>query len=577
MVVMSASLTLLAQNITVSPATLTFANEVVGGTSAAKLVTVTNKGTAAQAVVIAPSASFTETDTCGGNIAAAASCKVSVYFTPAAVGKITGTLNINNKAASLLASVTLGGTGIAQTTVTPATLAFGNQSVDVTSSPKTITFKNNQAVALKISSIAVSGGTAPGDYQTGGNCPIAPSTLAAGQSCNITLTLTPSSAGSRPATLTITHNAPTSPQTVSLTGTGVQPVTLSLSSLAFGTALAGTTTASRSVTLTNQENTKLTFSSITATGDFAIASNTCGGSIAAGATCRVGVTFSATATGARTGTLTFTDNASNSPQVIALSGTGSSPVTVAPASLTFSSRNVGSTSAASVVTLTNHLTTSLSISGVVATGDFAVASNTCGSSVGAGSKCTIGVTFTPTVVGARTGTLTISYSAFGNPSVVNLKGTGNVTGLKTITVTPSNPSIAAGATQQFSATGQFGNGSTANLTNSVTWSSATSSVASISATGLATASESGQSVIKAASGSINGSSTLTVTGGTTYTIGGTIAGLIGSGLVLQNNGGNNLTVAASATSFTFSAPVASGGSYSVTVLTQPSVRRKVAW
>ena len=56
----------------------------------------------------------------------------------------------------------------------------------------------------------------------------------------------------------------------------------------------------------------------------------------------------------------------------------------------------------------------------------------------------------------------------------------------------------------------------------------------------------------------------------TYTIGGTIAGLTGSGLVLQDNAGDNLTVAASATTFVFATSIKVGGAYSVTVLTQPS-------
>src|ERR1700722_318992 len=59
-------------------------------------------------------------------------------------------------------------------------------------------------------------------------------------------------------------------------------------------------------------------------------------------------------------------------------------------------------------------------------------------------------------------------------------------------------------------------------------------------------------------------------GPVTYTIGGTIAGLSGSGLVLQDNGGNNLSVSAGATSFTFTTAIASGGAYSVKVLSQPS-------
>ncbi len=55
----------------------------------------------------------------------------------------------------------------------------------------------------------------------------------------------------------------------------------------------------------------------------------------------------------------------------------------------------------------------------------------------------------------------------------------------------------------------------------------------------------------------------------TYTIGGTVSGLAGSGLVLQDNGGNNLAVTANG-SFTFSTPVATGSAYAVTVLTQPN-------
>jgi hypothetical protein len=570
LVLIGASFSLFAQDITVSPVTLTFASQAIGSTSAAKNVTVSNKGTSSQAVVFAPSAAFSETDNCNGNIAAGASCKVSVYFSPTLLGNISGVLNINDPSNNLLASVTLTGTGVAQTTLTPATLAFGNQEVDVASAAKTATFKNNEPGPLTISSITISGGTAPGDYAMSGNCPLSPDTLGAGKSCSITVTLTPSATGSRTATLTVIHSAPTSPQTVSLTGAGVEPVTLSASSLPFGTVLEGNTSAAKLVTLTNNEKTALTFTSIATTGDFAIASNTCGTSVAAGAACKVGVTFSPTATGALTGTLTFSDSAPTSPQIVSLTGSGSPPVTISPVSLTFVSRIVGTTSPPSTVTLTNHLATSLTMSTIVANGDFAVASNTCGSSVGAGLKCTVGVTFTPTELGTRTGALTINYDAFGSPTVLNLKGTGNVTGLKSITVTPTNPSIAVGATQQFVATGQFSNGSTENLTDAVTWSSSIPGVASISATGLASALGAGQTVIKAASGTINGSTTLTVTSSVTYTIGGTISGLSGSGLVLQNNGGNNLSVAAGATSFTFSTPIPAGSTYNVTVLTQPS-------
>ena len=569
LVVMSASLCLFAQDVTATPGSLAFAPEVVGFTSAAKTVTITNAAPSPQPVVIVAGTGFTETDTCGGNIAANSSCKMSVSFAPTTVGMISGTVNVNDNTDYTLASVAVSGTGETPTTLTPATLAFGSQAVGTTSAAKTATLKNNQPAALTISSITISGGPAPGDYASGGTCPTS-GTLAAGKTCTITVTLTPSSAGSRPATLTVTDSASTSPQTVALTGTGVVPVTLSPATLSFGTAYEGNVTAAKSVTLTNSQKTALDFSSIATSGDFSISSNACGSSVGAGQKCIVGVTFSPTATGARTGALTFTDSASTSPQSISLSGTGSAPLTVAPTSLKFASRGVGATSAADTVTITNHLTTTMSFSSITASGDFAVVNNNCASGVAAGQKCTLGVTFTPSIVGAESGTLTINYDSVGSPITMSLTGTGSVSGLSSITVMPVNPTIAKGTNQQFTATGHFTNGSSADLTNTVVWSSATQSVATISSTGLANGAGGGSSTITATSGSIKGTTTLTVTAGPTYTIGGTISGYAGSGLVLQDNGSNNLTVNSGATGFTFSTPIAGGGTYNVTVLTEPS-------
>lgn len=233
--------------------------------------------------------------------------------------------------------------------------------------------------------------------------------------------------------------------------------------------------------------------------------------LAAGAACNITVTFAPTALGNRIATLTVASNSSSSPQSVALSGTGSVPVTVSPTSLTFASKLVGTTSAPKTIALTNHLNTALAVSSVAASGDFAVVSNGCGSSVGAGSQCTIGVTFTPSSVGLRSGELTINYGAFGSPAQLALSGTGNDTGLTSIAVTPANPSIAAGLTQQFAATGHFKNGSTENLTAFVAWSSSKPSVATITSGGMATGVTAGTSSIVATLGTVTGSTTLTVT------------------------------------------------------------------
>ena len=560
----------LSATITATPATLGFGNVATGNTSAKKTVTVKNTGTSAQPVVIVATQYFTESDTCAGSVAAGKTCTMTVTFAPTVLGAQSGSVTVSDTSNNVLASVTVTGTGVVPTTLSATSMTFGSQAVGTTSAAKTATFKNAQTVALTISSIAISGGTAPEDYTWGGTCPITPNTLAAGATCSITVTFTPSASGSRTGTLTVTHSATTSPQSISLAGTGTLPVTVTPTSETFGTVVAGNTSGVKLVTLTNnQKTTALTFTNIATSANFAIASNTCGSSIAAGAKCEVGVTFSPTVTGLATGTLTFTDSAAGSPQTVTLSGTGSVTISLSPTSETFATQAVGTTSAAKTVTLTNHLASSLSVSSVTASGDFAVSSNACSPSVGAGLKCTIGVTFKPTQSGTRTGTLTINYGGPGSPALVNLTGTGKGGTTYTIGGTISgltgsglvlqnnggnNLLVASGATS-FTFSTAVAAGSTYSVTVLTQPSSPTEACTVTNGSGTANANVTNVQVSCST---------------TTYTIGGTISGLTGSGLVLQNNGGNNLTVASGATSFTFSSAVAAGSTYNVTVLTQPS-------
>src|SRR5262249_34977236 len=114
------------------------------------------------------------------------------------------------------------------------------------------------------------------------------------------------------------------PHTASLSGTGAAAVPvagLSPTSLTFGSQTVGTTSAAQGLTLSNTGTAALAISGIATSGDFA-QTNNCGTSLAAGANCTINVTFTPTATGARTGTLSVTDNAAGSPQTASLSGTG---------------------------------------------------------------------------------------------------------------------------------------------------------------------------------------------------------------------------------------------------------------
>jgi hypothetical protein len=198
------------------------------------------------------------------------------------------------------------------------------------------------------------------------------------------------------------------------------------SSLTFGSTTVNTTSAAQSVTVQNTGTAAASVSSIATSGDYA-QTNTCGSSIAAGASCTVSVTFHPTTTGTRTGSLTITSNATNSPSTVSLTGTGASAssatLSTNPSSLTFGSTNVGSTSAAQSVTVQNTGSAAASVSSIAASGDYAQ-TNTCGSSIAAGASCTVNVTFHPTASGTRTGTLTITSNATSSPNTVSLTGTG---------------------------------------------------------------------------------------------------------------------------------------------------------
>jgi len=115
----------------------------------------------------------------------------------------------------------------------------------------------------------------------------------------------------------------------------------------------------------------------------------------------------------------------SSPDVFVAQLTGLAlPVpSFSPASIDFGSLNVGATSPASTVTLSNLGDATLNITSIVAGGDFAESDN-CNGSVGAGANCAISVTFAPTAAGLRSGTLTITDNAGGSPQMVSLSGVG---------------------------------------------------------------------------------------------------------------------------------------------------------
>ncbi len=247
-----------------------------------------------------------------------------------------------------------------------------------------------------------------------------------------TLTLAASSSattGTVTVTITGESGSLTNTTTISLTvnaSAGSPVVTLSPTSLTFASIVLGATSAPKTVTLSNTGTATLNIGSITTSGDFAQVTSPkpCGSTLAAGANCKIKVTFTPTQTGTRTGNITITDNASNSPQMVPLSGTGAPQATLTPATATYTTRTVGTTSPAKVFTLANKQSVALNSIAISTSGDFSVSTTTCTTSLAAKSNCKISVTFTPAATGTRTGTLKVADSATNSPQTSSLTGTG---------------------------------------------------------------------------------------------------------------------------------------------------------
>lgn len=369
---------------------------------------------------------------------------ITAIYVPGACGFVTSTSN--TVAQSVMAPLKVTPYGI----VFPASV-FGNTG---TTTPARIeTALNQSAVAVNIGTITAAttgvSGPSPNFQIVSDTCsePANPP-LAPNASCTFGVTFTATALGNFVGTVSVPSDALNGTQTVTLSGTGTAPLINLSPGLTFpGSQVGQTSAATGSATLTNPNSVGLTVYTITTSGDFGttpVGTNPCnltGSTIlaptgSAGSSCTVGVTFTPTAQGTRTGSVNITSNASNAPQppaapgMIALKGTGTlSALTLSPGSLSFGIVPDGTTSADKTVTVTNPNTSlggTVAISGIgTSNGVFGIDSTTCGSSLAPSGTCTINVNFSPTTSGTASGTLNISDNAGNGIQKGTLYGTGN--------------------------------------------------------------------------------------------------------------------------------------------------------
>jgi hypothetical protein len=311
----------------------------------------------------------------------------------------------------------------AAASLTPVSLAFGQQTVGTKSAPQTATLFNNSGETLLGIQITL-GGTDAQDFSQQNNCP---SSLAVGASCEIQVVFAPTSPGDQTASLNAAYTGNGSPQSVALSGTGVADTSVSLlpAGLTFGNQDLKTKSAPHTATLTNTGNAAVTVTDISTAAPF-FETNNCPSTLAAGKSCQIKVTFQPTTIGSANGTLSVADSAPDSPQTVVLSGVGTL-ITLSPIGINFGNQKVGTSSSPVPVTLSNQGTITLKISqieiGGANAGDFSQTNN-CGSSLAAGAQCTIQITFTPAQTGARSGELEVQDDVHPSPQDVALGGTG---------------------------------------------------------------------------------------------------------------------------------------------------------
>lgn len=447
----------------ISTGSLTYSSTLVGQENGSpQTITITNHSTSLLTVAVADigttsSAVYWYTNnTCTGGVSASGgTCSIQVHFKPQATGSATAQLKLT--VGGIDQFVSLSGTGIAPTfSISTGTLPFTSMVGSPITSSATIS--NTGTANLALTGLSFSG-AASGDYSlAGSNTCTNSTTLTPTSSCTLVVQFQPTATGTRSATLSITHSASGSPQSVTLNGTGTAVpapvIQLSASSLSFGDVQLGSS-STLSLTLGNSGDAALVFSAFTksgaASGDYTLG-GTCSTSTpiaVSGAPCTLSVTFSPSALSTRAASVAISSNAS--PATISLSGMGI-PVPVPVATLSTSSTDFGNQTIGGLypnrtITLTNTGTASMSISAVAVTGaGFSLASSTCTGTLAAGAPCSMSVKFDPTTAGASySGTLSVTDNASGSPHQVTLQGHGTAAAAPVLTWSPSVSTLDFGS------------------------------------------------------------------------------------------------------------------------------------
>jgi hypothetical protein len=378
---------------------LIFGGQLLNSVSQAQTVVFTNTGSVPVAIdSVTASANFSYTTNCSSSVAAGASCSVNVLFAPTSAGALSGSIAIVDSVGSQ--TIPAQGEGINPgLSVSPSFALFGAQVVGATSPAQTVTATNTGTVALNLNPVQVTG-----DFSESNQCP---ATLQPGASCFLSLTFSPTAAGTLSGSLVVSDSAGVVSTLVAVSGQGTQPgVAATPATLSFGSLPVGTASQAQTVTVANTGTASLQIGSVIGTGDFAETDTCANQTIAPGSYCVINVTMTPTTLGPRTGSIQI--NANGSIQQLSLEGGGSpAGLTLTPPVLNFGAQTVGVTSKPLTATLTNNIGAAIDGLLVVPSGEFGESDN-CSSTLANNASCTLSVTVTPAISGIITGSIEVT-------------------------------------------------------------------------------------------------------------------------------------------------------------------------
>jgi hypothetical protein len=371
-------------------------------------------------------------------------CMIQVTFTPAALGARSATLTILSDDAASPTIIPLDGVGIdAAALLAPASLAFGSRAIGAgATATQQVTVTSNGTTSLSVGLVSIVPSADSSQFAIAGQTCTSAGAIAAPGTCTIDVRFDPDSVGAKTADLRIVSNGLGSPQLVPLTGTGTSSDASALPvSLSFGSQdrTAGAT-ATQQVTVTSTGVDPVTVSGFSLVGadlgEFVIGAETCTGAspIAAPGTCTVDVSFDPTTVGGKAASLRIAGDGSSMPIDVPLSGTGTGPDgSAAPSTVPFGSRDVASGATTPLtVTFTSNGTSPVTPGAVTIIGldpgEFTLGTDTCTAAgpIAPLGTCTVEVTFDPSSAGVKTATLRIPSDGTSTPHEVTLTGTGTV-------------------------------------------------------------------------------------------------------------------------------------------------------